>query len=102
MLLPMRAIFCASSPILSRSVTVLVMAKISRRSFAAGWRLTITCLQSLDRAPDLRFDQAAHLEHARADRLELGVELLGKMLADRHPGCHYDKTRSRLLPFDDG
>src|SRR3989441_2422003 len=46
MLFAMRAIFCASSPMRSRSVTVLVMARIMRRSLAAGWRRTITWLQS--------------------------------------------------------
>src|SRR3970040_28680 len=46
MLFAIRAIFCASSPMRSRSVTVLVMAKIIRRSLAAGWRLTMTWLQS--------------------------------------------------------
>ena len=50
-------------------------------------------LQAVERAPDLRLDQPAHLEHARADRLQLGVELLGEMLAHRHVGCHYDKSR---------
>src|SRR2546430_1282444 len=46
MLFAMRAIFCASSPMRSRSVTVLVIARIMRRSLAAGWRRTITWLQS--------------------------------------------------------
>src|SRR5438067_11574042 len=55
MFLPMRAIFCASSPILSRSVTVLVMAKIRRRSLAAGCRLTITWLHSPSSATSIPF-----------------------------------------------
>src|SRR2546421_347031 len=55
MLLAMRAIFCASSPMRSRSVTVLVMARIMRRSLAAGWRRTITWLQSPSRATSMAF-----------------------------------------------
>src|SRR6266850_3883817 len=53
MLFAMRAIFCASSPMRSRSVTVLVMARIMRRSLAAGWRRTITWLQSLSSATSM-------------------------------------------------
>src|SRR5712671_3921361 len=53
MLLAMRAIFCASSPMRSRSVTVLVIARIMRRSLAAGWRRTITWLQSLSIATSI-------------------------------------------------
>ena len=45
--LAMRAIFSASSPMRSRSVTVLLIAMISRRSPAAGWRLAMMWLQSL-------------------------------------------------------
>src|SRR3954468_23784612 len=55
MLFAMRAIFCASSPMRSRSVTVLVMARIIRRSFAAGWRRTMTWLQSPSSATSLAF-----------------------------------------------
>src|SRR3989304_923442 len=42
----MRAIFSASSPMRSRSVTVLLIAMIMRRSLAAGCRLTMVWLQS--------------------------------------------------------
>src|SRR6266850_1760650 len=55
MLRAMRAIFCASSPMRSRSVTVLMMARIMRRSLAAGWRLTITWLQSPSSSTSMAF-----------------------------------------------
>src|SRR5712671_2480107 len=55
MLRAMRAIFCASSPMRSRSVTVLVIARIMRRSFAAGCRRTITWLQSPSSATSMPF-----------------------------------------------
>src|SRR5438477_2971479 len=55
MFFAMRAIFCASSPMRSRSVTVLMIAMISRRSLAAGWRLTITWLQSPSSATSMAF-----------------------------------------------
>src|SRR5688500_13768365 len=42
----MRAIFSASSPMRSRSVTVLPIAMMSRRSLAAGWRFTTIWLHS--------------------------------------------------------
>src|SRR5712692_9461109 len=45
--LDMRAIFSASSPMRSRSVTVLLIAMMRRRSLAAGWRLAMMWLQSL-------------------------------------------------------
>src|SRR5439155_20958902 len=45
--------------------------------------------EAFQRPADLRFDQAAHLEYAGTDRLQLGVELLGKMLV--HGRLHYDK-----------
>jgi hypothetical protein len=50
----------------------------------------------LQRPPDLRLDQAAHLEDARAHRFELGVELLGYVLADAHGGLDYDSFVSRV------
>src|SRR4051812_14530325 len=53
MLFAMRAIFCASSPMRSRSVTVLVIARIMRRSFAAGWRRPITWLESPSRGASM-------------------------------------------------
>jgi hypothetical protein len=55
MFFAMRAIFCASSPIRSRSVTVFMMAKIMRRSPAAGWRRTISWLQSPSSATSSAF-----------------------------------------------
>src|SRR2546422_931195 len=55
MFFAMRAIFRASSPMRSRAVTVLMIAMISRRSLAAGWRLTITWLQSPSSATSMAF-----------------------------------------------
>ena len=40
------AIFLASSPARSRSVTILLMPSTRRRSEAVGWRLAMTWAQS--------------------------------------------------------
>ena len=49
-LMDMLAIFCASSPMRSRSVMVLIIAMMKRRSPAAGWRRanTVTHSSSMD------------------------------------------------------
>ena len=53
--------------------------------------------QRVKGAADLGFDQAAHLQHARADRFQLGVELLRKVFVQVGPlvvGCRRRKARS--------
>jgi len=40
--------------------------------------------EGLDRGEDLRLDQAAHLQHARARGVEVGLELLGDVLCGSH------------------
>ena len=42
--------------------------------------------EGLDRGEDLRLDQSAHLQHARARGVEVGLELLGNMLGHAHDG----------------
>jgi hypothetical protein len=98
------AIFLASSPMRSRSVMVLTTVMIMRRSTAAGWRRAITWLQASSSSTSCRLtwrslaitcsisshvagfkpvhgkdhlllDQSAHRQHARAQALEIGIEL---------------------------
>ncbi len=88
---------------------VLTTIMTRRKSPAAGWRRAMMVLQSssmptsmaltlwslativaaqlqvtrgerIHRQADLLLDEAAHLQHARAQRFELGVELLGRMV----------------------
>jgi hypothetical protein len=40
--------------------------------------------QRVDRQAHLLLDEAAHLQHARSERLELLVELLGSMVTAGH------------------
>src|SRR6185369_12201762 len=54
-----RAIFVASSPMRSRSVTILLAARIRRRSEAAGWRRTMMCPRSLSIATSSSFTLAS-------------------------------------------
>ena len=42
-------------------------------------QLEVAGHERLDRELDLLLDQAAHLQHARAQRLQFGVELLGSV-----------------------
>jgi hypothetical protein len=42
-------------------------------------QLEVAAGERLDRQRDLLLDEAAHLQHARAQRLELGIELLGRV-----------------------
>ncbi len=51
----MRAILVASSPMRSRSVTILETARIRRRSEAAGWRRTMIWPRSLSIASSSSF-----------------------------------------------
>src|SRR3569833_1855207 len=100
----MRPIRSASSPMRSRSVIVLMMATIRRKSLAVGWRLVSLCAllvdrdfqcidlvivgddhfaeaavsgnDRADRVCQLLFDHPAHDEYYIADVFELFVELL--------------------------
>src|SRR2546428_11015893 len=49
-------------------------------------RGAVARVEAVERAPDLRLDQPAHFQHARADRLELGIELLRQMFGRAHCG----------------
>ena len=44
-------------------------------------QLRVAARERLDGAADLGLDQAAHLQHTGAQSLQVGVELLGKVLA---------------------
>ena len=95
----------------SRSLTILLTVSTIRRSTAAGWRFAMICahcwsivdlqlvdrrfvgadrvgaprivvlFQRVDRARHLLLDDAAHRQHAGADRLHLSVELLVRVVA---------------------
>jgi hypothetical protein len=54
-----RAIFAASSPMRSRSVTILLTAMMRRRSEAAGCRRTITVRRSSSSARSRSFTRAS-------------------------------------------
>ena len=105
------AIFDASSPMRSRSITDLEMLMIRRRSEAAGWRrarnaqaflvdvgfhlvdLVIDLAHLLGQAGvgldqrgdgvvDLLLDQTAHRQEVAAHFLQLGVELLRDVMGE--------------------
>ena len=113
------AIFLTSSPMRSRSLTILLTVRTMRRSTAAGWRRAMICahcwsmsicswLIAASSAPtasssvasrprcssaaiarvELLLDQAAHRQHAGADRLP----------SRRRTACWCDRRhRERLL-----
>src|SRR5439155_22070943 len=51
-------------------------------------RGAVARVEALERAPDLRLDQPAHFQHARAGRLDVGIKLLRQMFGRGH--CGYD------------
>ena len=61
------------------------ISRIAHDLVARQYRLlNDAILPDLERVPDLVLDDAAHLEHLRPDRLELGVEVLGGMRGGLH------------------
>src|SRR5438045_1051208 len=65
----MRAIFAASSPMRSRSVTILMIASTIRKSPAAGWRRAIRWLQSVSMLTSSAFTRWSSATTASSARI---------------------------------
>src|SRR5512134_1108137 len=94
----MRAIFCASSPILSRSVTVLMISKIMRRSLAAGWRRTMTWLQSSSSDTSMALTRwSAAITSSESATLPVVSESIARRICDS-TSPPMASTRERIEP----
>ena len=77
-----RAVGWRRAMIVDRSRSISTSIALTRSSVSSTSRgdLGAEVRQRIDRLRDLRLDQAAHLEHARGDAAQLGVELGGQVL----------------------
>src|SRR5581483_4319363 len=99
----MRAIFSASSPMRSRSVTARMIAMISLRSPAAGWRFTITWLQVLSMSTSCWSTRAsAAMTFSTSSRLPVEKASIALRICDstRPPICSTpDRSVSSSLSY---
>ena len=94
----MRAIFCASSPMRSRSVTVFMMAKIMRRSPAAGWRRTMSWLQSSSSETSIAFTRwSASITSSESAMLPVVSASIARRICDS-TSPPIASTRERIEP----
>src|SRR5512145_323171 len=98
MFFAMRAIFCASSPMRSRSVTVFMIAKIMRRSLAAGWRRTMTWLQSSSSDTSMALTRwSAAITSSESATLPVVSESIARRICDS-TSPPMASTRERIEP----
>src|SRR4051812_46020379 len=92
----MRAIFAASSPMRSRSVTILMMASTRRRSPAAGWRRAIKWLHSvsmLTSSPFTRWSSAMTVSSASTSP-DVSASTAARICASTRPPISSTRERS--------
>ncbi len=76
-----RAVGWRRAMIVDRSRSISISIALTRSSVASTWvaMSPLKVRQRVHGLRDLRLDHAAHLEHARGDAAQLGVELGGQM-----------------------